>query len=872
MTDALDRLETALADRFTIERELGSGGMATVYLAEDVKHHRKVAVKVLRPELAAALGVDRFHREIEIAAQLTHPHVLTLIDSGEADGFVYYVMPFIEGESLRQKLAREGELPVSGAVRILRDVVDALGHAHKHGVVHRDIKPDNVLLSERHALVTDFGVAKAVSEATDAEHLTIEGIALGTPCYMSPEQATADPQTDHRSDIYAVGILAYELLTGRTPFVGRTSQTVLSAQLVANPEPIEKYRESVTPVLRELVMKCLEKRPADRWQSAEELLPQLEALATPSGGITPTGTMPVDRVAKRKWMVTGGVVGAAAVVALIVAIAAIPRGSGLMLDPDRVVVAVFENQTGNPSLDPLGVMAGHWITQGLQQSGVVRVVPWMEAQQASRYVAAETEAGDLRNPIDVLAEETGAGTVISGSYYRFGESIQFHAEVIDAVQGESLGALKPETAPHGSPEDAVGALQGRAMGMLAVAFDERLATRAGALARPPTFEAYRAFEQGVDRYIRSEFQEALPHFARAFELDTTFALALQYQAIDYYALRQYRQADSVLNIMAPLLGQLSDLDAAWVEYLDSELDGDHERALQAIRQAAEIAPRSKAAYNRALVAVNTNRPHEALDALRALDPERGPMRGWIGYWSILCTALHELGEHERELVAAYRMRELLPDRALTAEFHAALALAAVGRIDELDELLDNVILLPPVDGLSADEIMLWASNDLRGHGHHATSQHVVGRAIEWFEAQPTERAEIEVHRYNYGMALYLTGRWQEATRVFGALADAFPDNLNYLGYLGALAARRGDRDSAVHVANGLQSVDRPYMFGLHTWWRARIWSVLGESEQAVALLREARAQGRVDSWHVPAIDFDPLRDYPPFQELMRPKG
>ena len=205
----LDRLKTALADRYTIERKIGAGGMATVYLAEDLKHHRKVAVKVLRPDLAAVVGPERFLREIEIAAKLQHPHILPLHDSGEADGFLYYVMPYVEGESLREKLAREGELPVPDAVKILREVVDALAHAHAKGVVHRDIKPDNVMLSGRHALVTDFGVAKAVSEATGREQLTTAGVALGTPTYMSPEQATADPHVDHRADIYAVGVLAY---------------------------------------------------------------------------------------------------------------------------------------------------------------------------------------------------------------------------------------------------------------------------------------------------------------------------------------------------------------------------------------------------------------------------------------------------------------------------------------------------------------------------------------------------------------------------------------------------------------------------------------------------------------------------------------
>ncbi len=263
-------------------------------------------------------------------------------------------MPYVEGESLRDKLAKEGELPIAQAVRVLRDVVDALSHAHKHNVVHRDIKPDNVMLSERHALVTDFGVAKAVSAATGAIGLTTEGVALGTPAYMAPEQAAADPHVDHRADIYAVGVIAYELLAGRTPFIGNTQQELLAAHVTQTPDPVTKYRESVPPVLAELVMKCLEKKAADRWQTAEVLLPQLEALTTPSGGVTPTGMVLDDRVAKRRWMMFGGAVGAAVVIAVIAVLAAMPRGAGVNLDPDRIVVAVFRNASGEPSLDQVG--------------------------------------------------------------------------------------------------------------------------------------------------------------------------------------------------------------------------------------------------------------------------------------------------------------------------------------------------------------------------------------------------------------------------------------------------------------------------------------------------------------------------------------
>jgi serine/threonine-protein kinase len=318
----IQRLREALADRYAVESVLGHGGMATVYLAEDLKHRRKVAVKVLRSELAVALGAERFLREIEIAAQLTHPHILPLHDSGEADGFLYYVMPNVEGESLREKLARERELPVPEALRILRDVADALAHAHAHDVVHRDIKPDNVMLSGRHALVTDFGVAKAVSHAGH-ETLTTAGISVGTPTYMAPEQATADPHIDHRADIYALGVLGYELLAGEPPITGENAPAVLSAHVLERPRPLTEHRPNVPVRLSQAIMRCLEKKAADRWQTADDLLAQLEALATPSGGVTPTGarpaTGPVAAVSRRTIAIASGaaVIIAAAIVMLL---------------------------------------------------------------------------------------------------------------------------------------------------------------------------------------------------------------------------------------------------------------------------------------------------------------------------------------------------------------------------------------------------------------------------------------------------------------------------------------------------------------------------------------------------------------------------
>ena len=352
--DVLETLRTALADRYAIERELGQGGMATVYLAEDLKHHRKVALKVLRPELAITVGAARFAREIEVAARLQHPHILPLLDSGEAAGFFFYVMPFVQGESLRDRLARGGELPIQDAVRILMEVADALSHAHANGVVHRDIKPDNVLLTGRHALVADFGVAKAVSEATGQQMLTSTGIALGTPAYMAPEQAAADKHQDHRVDIYALGVLGYELLTGRMPFTATTVQEMLAAHLTAVPDPVERYRAAVSPALAAVVMKCLAKKPADRWQTADEVQQRLEPLATPSGGTTPAQTVPTSAAPRSpRWAQWVAGVGALAMVALV---------AGLLLRPKPLTVTVTDatavtSEPGieyQPSLSPDG--------------------------------------------------------------------------------------------------------------------------------------------------------------------------------------------------------------------------------------------------------------------------------------------------------------------------------------------------------------------------------------------------------------------------------------------------------------------------------------------------------------------------------------
>src|SRR5690606_35232800 len=289
-------LQAALADRYVVERRIGEGGMALVFLADDRRHHRAVAIKVLRPEVASVIGPDRFLREIRFAAELNHPHIVPLFDSGivsAGEGHAdlpYYVMPWLPGESLRDRLAREGALPIEEALGIARQVAAALAYAHGHCIVHRDIKPANILLSDGEAVVADFGIARAVDQAGESDAITESGLTLGTPAYMAPEQTMADTQLDGRADIYALGCVLYEMLGGSPPFSGSTAHVALASHRIDLPPPLRALRGTITPAVESAVMRALAKPPADRYQSATELARALGSGSGSSPAITAEST------------------------------------------------------------------------------------------------------------------------------------------------------------------------------------------------------------------------------------------------------------------------------------------------------------------------------------------------------------------------------------------------------------------------------------------------------------------------------------------------------------------------------------------------------------------------------------------------------
>ncbi len=517
MAELAERLQAALGAGYRVERELGGGGMSRVFVAEELELGRKVVVKVLPPEMALGVNADRFRREIQLSASLQHPHIVPLLAAGHSADLVWYTMPLIEGESLRAKLAREGELPVPEAVRLLRDVADALAYAHQHGVVHRDIKPDNVLLTGQHAVVTDFGVAKAITTAAGATSLTSVGLALGTPAYMAPEQATGSAQVDHRADIYALGSVAYELLTGRPPFLETTPEATLAAHVTQTPEPLTRHRAAVPGAVSAVVMRCLEKKAADRWQSSAELHAQLEALATPSGGMAPTGAVPAlvarfgGRSARRVWAAAAALV-MLAVLAYGAARLVGGRGAGR-----SVAVLTFERLSSDTGDTYLAEGLADGISTALGQ------VPRLTV--ASRTAVRRIPNAAQLEPAQ-LGERLRAAHLVSGTIQRAAGRLQVTVELVNARTGEQVWTARYDT----TATDVLGVQAEIAEAVARNVAGRLLPAERRDLARRPTTDpvAYDHFLRGnrlAAGYDASNLPRALAEYDAALRIDTGFTAA-----------------------------------------------------------------------------------------------------------------------------------------------------------------------------------------------------------------------------------------------------------------------------------------------------------------------------------------------------------
>jgi len=853
---------------YKIVDKLGEGGMGSVYKAEDTTLRRLVALKALSSHLAEdAEARERFVREAQAASGLNHNNITTVYELLEDEGDQFIVMEYVEGKTIRE-IVESGHVSIRKALDIIIQSAEALEAAHNKGIMHRDVKSANIMVSmEGNVKVMDFGLA----HLEERSQLTRTGTTMGTLAYSSPEQLTGRP-VDRRSEVFSLGVVFYELLTGRLPFKS-SSEGELLFEIINNEQDLpSELRKDIPANVDAIVNKMLIKKPDLRYQSCGELIGDLNAIKSELETTTVEISASLDATrAKKKKRLT---LGTAVIVVVVGVISVLLTGKGgPELDPNRVVVAVFENRTGDPTKDEIGGWAADWITQSLQGLTNVNIVPSTDAMYSWQFIQADIESGKLlKNPAQVLAEQTGARIYISGSIYKDGENIRFLTNVTDASSNASIGTLEPIIGAFNSPGDAVERLPEEIIGLLALEFDERLVGEAGRITSPPSIEAYQEFQEGVEHYIRHQHEDAIPHLYKAYAIDSTFYRALIYANLCLGNIQRFAEHDSITTVLIGLGSQLTEYERCFVDYMSEIMSsarapGFRDRTYESFRRAAEIAPGSKAVYNLAIEAVRSNRPYAAIEAIKSLDPERGPMRGWVGYWGVLAWSHHLLGDFRAELEVARTSRSLYPDESGLI-YREVEALAALGQIDELNNLLDECVTLSFPDWTPAAR-MNQAARMLKIHGHSRNAwEEIYERAIQWYENEPGRTTSS---RRGIAVAYYGLERWEEVRSLLQELETEFPENMTYKGYLGLLAARRKDMEEVQRIDSWLERGDVRAIPN-QLWWRARIATVLGNHNRAILLLREALALGLDTEFPHTTIDFMPLKDNPQYRNLIDPKG
>jgi eukaryotic-like serine/threonine-protein kinase len=828
--DVADRLKAALADRYAIEREIGRGGMATVYLARDLRHQRAVAVKVLHPEIAAALGPERFSSEIRIAANLQHPHLLPLLDSGEADGFLYYIMPYVEGESLRERLTRDHELPVPESLRILRDVVDALAYAHARGVVHRDIKPDNVMLSGRHAMVTDFGVAKAISGASGRQPLTTAGVALGTPAYMAPEQATADPHLDARVDIYAVGVLAYELLAGRTPFVGPTAQAILAAQVTERPDPVTRHRAQVPAALAAAIMKCLEKKPADRWQSADELLRALEA------------TGPVERKVRiGSALVVGiAVVGLSAVAVWLLGGPGRGQTSAAPNTP-RLVVLPFEN-IGAPGDDYFADGVTDEITSKLAGLSGLRVIARTSAVQYK----------NTRQGVRQVGQELGVDYVLEGTV-RWDRSARGGGPGRIRVTPHLIRA-SDETDVWAEPFDGafgdVFHLQSAIAERVVTGMNVILGTRdRQALATAPTTnqEAYDYYLRGnalvQQRSTEKDLRGAIDMYHRAVTLDPAFAAAYRQLSAAHSSLyTSFDQTTQRLRLAREAADQALRLrpeEGEWALGVLYGAQGEWSQSLEHLKVAEGLRPNESGIVDRIgdayLRLGEWSRAREYLERAVTLDPQSAVLNRALSF------CYQQLFRYAEAIQYANRAIALEPARARPYVSIVFDLLMWKGHTAEVDAAVARALTSLGPDRFVTDELApgptpwLWA-NVFATHPQFRAALDGIRLAALSIDSASWYLSNGTLHR-SLGDSTKARAYTDSARVVLERGLRRAPGNADMHSRLGVVYAGLGLKDAAIRegraavalVPDPLTSPDYRLNLGL-------VYAMVGERDSAIATL------------------------------------
>ncbi len=793
--DLRDQLQHTLGDAYTLERELGGGGMSRVFLAREVALGRQVVIKVLPPETAAQLSTERFKREIALAAQLQQAHIVPLLSAGEANGLPYYTMPFVAGESLRARLGREGALPIGEAIGILKEVARALAYAHQHGIVHRDIKPDNVLLSGGSAMVTDFGVAKALSASANSgtDGLTSVGVALGTPAYMAPEQVSADPLVDHRADLYAWGVMAYELLTGQPPFAGLPPQALLAAHINEVPEALAKRRSSVPAPLASLVMKCLEKRAADRPQTAGEIVQALEAIGTPSGESRPaTPSVAGGAALGSRWARPGARVAAAALVVVLGGVSLV-----MSRQPPRVGSAA-KSIAVLPFEDLAASKENAFFSEGITIE-ITNAVSRLPGLTVTPYalVRADTARGlDIRR----AGRELRVGWLLQGTIQRSAERVRINATLIDAANGfhviwstkydndfKDIFAVQ-DTIGHA----IVNALQVRLAGGAAAPV-VRVATTSA--------EAHALYLQGLyawNRRTPATIRQAISYFEQAIQKDPQYAQAYAGVGMAYMVLPAYADA-SAAEMFA--------------------------KAEAAARRALAIDSTSVEAYATVGYADfsryrNASAERALLRAL-ALDSTFATAHQWYAQ------LLSRFGRHDKAVAEARRALTLEPQ---SAGIRSALfgVLYGAHRLSEAETTARQFIVLDPGNTIAHSELVAT----LLAQGRNDEAITATRRGLEVAE----KRQSLPVAML--GLAYVAAGQPAQARELLRELlARARHEPVSAAG-IALIYDALGERDNALQwLGQAVTDFDTP----VRTWARGPLFDGLRTDSRGAALLARTEA-------------------------------
>jgi hypothetical protein len=863
----------AIADRYRIERTLGRGGMATVYLARDLRHGRHVAVKQLDPALGAAIGAERFEVEIRVTAALQHPHLLPLFDSGVAAGSLYYVTPFIEGHTLRARMERERQLPIAEALRLTRIIADALQFAHDRGVVHRDLKPENILFQGDQPIVADFGIALAAS-APDGR-LTQTGLALGTPLYMSPEQATGERRLDARSDQFALATLVYEMLTGEVPHAGSTVGAVLGRLLSETPRAAHAVRPSVPPAVSDAVGRALAKTPDDRFPSVRafaDALTAATAVATPASG-TPGRAWPST---------TRGVVFGVAALALVAA-------------------GVWRARTPSPSAsarsrDPRGVLIAH--TAVPADSAVARLVDDALAERLAQlpWVAAHTSPSaltDERDALGVAAGSVGATFIALTTLARTADGAQLRMRLIDATTGALLRttntALPQGATSMSSLRTAVEPLAAAA-GMATAPVLGPETIPAGAL---PTLASLRdlttalssidGIATSVER--RARVRELL---SRAIAADTAFLQARLWLAWvwtnDFARIRGVGGsglADTVVRWSLEAETTGSRYEVALGRVARSNISENGDAILDPIRDLLRLDPDSPLHPVLPQRLLGLNRAHEALrvkyahwrshGAADSLQPQRQ-----AEFWNGVAHDWHYVGRFDSALVAARRARALRPTAGyfLSTELQQ---LAALGWLDSLDARIVQV------EGATQDgftfgypgDTYLTIANELEAHGSAAAARALLERARSWFERHAADAEGNSGMQLRWALTLMALNRAAEAEELLREALARSPSDTRLHGAHGRTLVDLGRLAEADRELDWLRDMARAAQQGQPTYERATIMVHRGRAswDDALGLLEEAIRDGQdytlLRRLHAFG-DWQPLRDVPRFRRLITP--